>query len=109
MDSRRLLQRICRRHGLAYDEATRLLPILRRAIRSPAEVRDRLLLVIERSLARRSAATARHAPDAVFRDLDDELLVSVAQVLHVWKPTGRGFGTRDLPPDLYPEDDVGGE
>lgn len=109
MDSRRLLQRICRRHGLPYDDATRLLPILRRAIQSPAEVRDRLLQVVERSLARRAGSAGRYPQDAVFRDLDDELLASVAQVLHVWSPSGAAFGTRDLPPDLFPGDEIGGE
>ena len=102
MDTRRLLQRLCRRHGLPFEEAARLLPILRRAVRSPAEVRDRLLQIVERSLARRAPPGVRHAADAVFRDLDDELLLSVAQVLHVWTPAGGAFGTRDLPPDLFP-------
>ena len=101
MDPERLLERLCRRHGVDPGDATRLRPLLERALISSPRVRTRILSLIESHLARRSEAGAPPSADSVERELDEEVLVSVARTLHHWSPSQDPGG--GLPPGLMPE------
>ena len=54
MDARSLLQRMCERHDLPFGEASRLVPLIERALNSPHDVRDRILVLVENNLARKA-------------------------------------------------------
>ena len=103
---------MCRRHGLAFDRAASLLPIVRRALEASDGVRDRLLLMVDTSLAERAPGKGTQNPEALERDLDDEVLMAVSKVLHGWRPSGKmldlGGGLREfLPEDFGPESGAG--
>ncbi|MEZ6005971.1 MAG: hypothetical protein R3F17_10800 [Planctomycetota bacterium] len=94
---------MCDRHRLPYDQAEALLPLIQRALISPDPVRDRILSLVDRNLAKQLHSTSPGSTlAAVDRDLDEEVLLSVAKVLHIWNGGGRptDFG-KDLP-GLFP-------
>ncbi len=103
MDARSLLQRMCARHDLPFTEAARLLPLIERALNSPHHVRDRILVLVENNLARRATGQTARTIEPVQRDLDDEVLCSVARVLHNWTPTSKILDLGKVMPDLFPE------
>jgi hypothetical protein len=102
MDPRRLLDRMCKRHGLQASSAKRLLPLIKRALGSPAKARDRILRLVENNLALRAKQSAFEAPDALYQDLDDEILLSVGNILHAWNPQGPILNLSNLAPDIFP-------
>jgi hypothetical protein len=92
---------MCARHQVPVGEAERLLPLLERALASSSRVRLRVLTHIERALAKRNqGATVRL--EEVEKDLDAEVLVSVARLLHGWSPSQGTLGFGDLPDGLMP-------
>jgi len=103
MDARNLLQRMCDRHALPYMEASRLLPLIERALNSPHHVRDRILVLVENNLARKATGTISRTTQEVQRDLDDEVLVSVARVLHNQTPGPSLLDLGHVLPDLFPD------
>jgi hypothetical protein len=102
MNARRLLQRMCARHQVPVGEAERLLPLLERALASSSRVRLRVLNHIERALAKRNEGTTVRVEE-IERDLDSEVLVSVARLLHRWSPSQNSLGFGDLPEGLMPD------
>jgi hypothetical protein len=101
MDPEKLLRSMCERHGLPSDYGTQLLPLIQRALEAPEEVRDRILTLIDGNLAQ----CARNGVQAgkLFDNLDREVLIAVARVLHHWTPSepmldlGSQQGRLDLP------------
>ena len=85
MNPESTLRSLCERIQVPYSRAERLLPIVRRALESPDEMRERILALVERNL--RSSATDSEAQARLDRDLENEILVAVARVLHDWGPT----------------------
>lgn len=85
MNAENLLRAICERHGLPPDYGVRLLPLIRRALQAPDDVRDRILRLVDGNL--KSCAEGRIDPERLWRDLDSEVLIAVARVLHNWSPT----------------------
>lgn len=103
MDARRLLGRMCARHGLHMQDAIRLLPLIERALLSPHNVRDRILSLVDHNLARKATSQSRQEdPRLVQEDLDEEILFSVARVLHGWTPSPKLLELGRLLPDLFP-------
>jgi len=118
MDARRLLQRMCARHGLALQDAIRLLPLIERALLAPQTVRDRILALVEHNLTRKAegarpgaaqrpgestgAASPSELSGPFQADLDAEILVSVARVLHAWTPSAKLLELGRVLPDLFP-------
>jgi hypothetical protein len=99
---------MCRRHGLTFDRASSLLPIVQRALEASDGARDRLLLMVDSSLAKRSPGSPTEDRDGLKRDVDEEVLIAVSIVLHGWRPSGKmldlGGGLREfLPEDFGPE------
>ena len=86
MNPRRLLERMCARHRLSFQRAVPLLPLVERALVSPARLRDRILALVDANIARR-AGGAVTGVEGLARDVDEEVLSSVAKVLHNWKPS----------------------
>ncbi len=107
MDPNRLLKRMCTRHGLPVAEAEALVPLVQRALASPSEARDRILVLIEDNLARKAGKNVNTETRALFADLDEEVLVSVAGVLSGWKPSKRVTDVGDSLPNLFPGLDLG--
>jgi hypothetical protein len=85
MNAESLLRRMCARLGLPFHLGTRLLPLVERAVKSPDDVRQRLLALVEANLAH---CARDHRQEHSLQDrLDDEVLVAVAKVLHAWSPS----------------------
>jgi hypothetical protein len=62
-----------------------LIPLVRRAMEAPDEVRERILTLVEGNLVQRARGEDGDAKLA--RDLDHEVLIAVAKVLHNWSPS----------------------
>lgn len=86
MDSDRLFNRLCERHGLDPESMADYEPLVARAIASPADVRTRILSMVEDSFARRAGGDPKATLFALERDLDEEVLQAVAKRLHGWSP-----------------------
>ena len=93
---------MCERHGLPYARAARLLPLIERALVSPTRQRDRLLLLVENNLARKARRQPPASLEPAFDDLDAEVLVSVARVLHAWTPPRDLLDLRGVLPEIFP-------
>jgi hypothetical protein len=85
MNAENLLRALCERHGLPPDYGARLLPLVERALQAPEAVRDRILRLVDVNL--KSCAEGRVDHEKLWRDLDQEVLVAVARVLHHWTPS----------------------
>lgn len=85
MTPENLLRSMCERHGLPAEYGQRLLPLVRRAMEAPDEVRERLLALVDGNLATRAQGEPDGAPSE--RDVDHDVLVAVARVLHAWSPS----------------------
>lgn len=85
MNPESTLRSLCERNQVPYSLAERLLPIVRRALESPDETRDRILALVERNL--QQGADGIEGRERLARDLEHEVLVAVARVLHDWAPT----------------------
>lgn len=86
MNPEQLLRTMCARLGLPFRHGTRLLPLVERAVRSPEDVRERLLSLVEANLAH-TAEKGRKDANSLKGKLDDEVLTAVARVLHAWSPS----------------------
>lgn len=78
------LRTLCRRHGVDEGFGRRLLPLLERAQAAPPEVRDRLLGLVEQSLARESER--RRELQEAQTERAERALLNVARALHAWNP-----------------------
>jgi len=76
--SQRMLERLCRRHGVPIATGARLRPLLERAVSSEPAVRRKLVAVVE--------ATLRCEAEAIRRleQTDHRYLIAVAAALHKW-------------------------
>ena len=105
MTPENLLRSMCERHGLPADYGQRLLPLVRRAMEAPDEVRDRILALVDGNLANRSESSeadveeefAKNEQLEAAREADTDILIAVARVLHDWSPSEPTF---DLGPNL---------
>ena len=77
--------------------------MVERALESPAQLRDRLLRLVEENLARRSPKSAAPSLRETTRDLEEEILFSVARILHNWTPSGKILDLSRLLPKLFPD------
>ncbi|MBK7644798.1 MAG: hypothetical protein IPJ19_17450 [Planctomycetes bacterium] len=95
MNPESTLRRLCERNQVPYSYGERLLPIVRRALEAPDATRDRILALVERNLQQRADGAADS--EKLARDLESEILLAVARVLHDWSPSdplldiGKGF------------------
>ncbi|HEV8111217.1 MAG TPA: hypothetical protein VGR31_00425 [Planctomycetota bacterium] len=95
-----LLRKMCLQHGLPPDYAIKLIPVVRRAMESPDEIRERILAMVEGNLAQHAADRVLTPPEA--KDPDDAVLLAVARLMHHWTPSesaldpDSGFGGLDL-------------
>ena len=95
-----LLRRMCLHHRLPPDYAIRLIPVVRRLMSSPEEIRERILAMVEGNLAQHAADRVLTPPEA--KDPDDAVLLAVARLMHHWTPSesaldpDSGFGGLDL-------------
>jgi hypothetical protein len=80
------LRSLCVRHGLPPEYGRTLLPVVRRAMEAPDELRARLLSLIETDLAQR-AGHPRPMPEPVASESERRVLSAVARMLHGWTPS----------------------
>jgi hypothetical protein len=80
-----LVRALCARHGLPPEIGVSYLPLVEKALAAPDDVRDRILGLIEGNLAQR--ATLGTGVEVPWTQLDAELLLAVARVLHNWSPS----------------------
>jgi len=92
---------MCKRHGLAFRQVSRLVPLIQRALMSPEDVRDRILSMVETNLARRASGAPVDPTVKVHQDLDLEVLLSVARVLHGWIPSSKVLELGQVLPNLF--------
>ena len=78
MDARTELERLCTRYAVPLEHGQRLLPLIERALRAPPELRQRILEVVEATLNADAEELSRS------KDLEQRILIAVAQVLHAW-------------------------
>lgn len=90
MEAERLLKELCRRHGIAFEKGTPLLPMVQRALQSPREARIRLLGLVERTL--RFTGDGAYPADLAEAAHDPDVLSAVAKALHDWTPPDEFFG-----------------
>lgn len=93
---------MCHRHRLPLSRALGLLPLVRRALEATDSVRDQILAHVEQQLAQRSGSPGAR-PGSFSDDLDEEVLSSVARILHNWSPSARNLGTGGALPNLFPD------
>jgi len=80
-----LLRTLCEHHSIPYSQGQRLLPLVRRAFEAPSEVRDRILTLVDRNL--REQAQRIPESERLHQTREEEILISVARVLHDWSPS----------------------
>lgn len=85
MNAESLLRALCQRNQVPYSYGERLLPLVRRALEAPEQVRDRILVLVDRNLKDHAQGAVGH--EKLYRDLEEEILVAVARVLHDWTPS----------------------
>jgi hypothetical protein len=79
------LRGLCERNQVPYSRAERLLPIVARALEAPESTRERILALVERNLQQPGGGAA--GQEKLARDLEHEILLAVARVLHGWSPS----------------------
>jgi hypothetical protein len=77
------------------------LPLVRRALEAPVDVRDRILALVEKHVAEKALGLGKEcASEGPRKEREDEMLVAVARVLHGWVPSepliDLGSSLRDL-------------
>ncbi|MFM7282124.1 MAG: hypothetical protein ACKO32_10130 [Planctomycetia bacterium] len=98
-----LLRTLCEQHALPYAQGLRLLPLVRRAFEAPRDVRDRILSLVDRNL--REQAERMPESERLTQNLEDQILMAVARVLHDWSPSeplldiSRRLSDLELPSD----------
>jgi len=79
------LRALCKRNQVPYSDGEPLLPIVRRALQAPDAARDRILALVEDNLRLRGQGVAGREKLAL--DLEQEILLAVARLLHDWSPS----------------------
>ena len=85
MTAEDLLRAMCERNGLPASSGERLLPLVRRALQAPSDVRNRILTLVENNLIKK--AQDQLDSKRLWNEMDNAVLVAVARVLHDWDPS----------------------
>lgn len=85
MNPENVVRALCARHGLPPEAGVPYLSLVEKALAAPDEVRDRLLTLVDGSLAQRAQGIPEES--APRQDADREVLMAVARVLHGWTPS----------------------
>jgi hypothetical protein len=103
MNPENVVRALCARHGLPPEAGAPYISLVEKALAAPDEVRDRLLTLVDGSLAQRAQGIPEDP--AAWKNLDREVLLAVARVLHGWTPStpmldlGSKLGTTDSAPE----------
>ena len=62
-----------------------MLPLVRRALQAPSDVRNRILTLVENNLVKK--AQGKLDSTTLWNEMDNAVLVAVARVLHEWDPS----------------------
>ncbi|MEX1025143.1 MAG: hypothetical protein WD226_08710 [Planctomycetota bacterium] len=95
MDADSLLDDLARRYGVPRAFGRKLRPLVARALTSSPDAKQRILDMIDRSFAQESLRMDEQPTDRErvreLSETDREVLRTVAEILHQWKPPG-GLG-----------------
>jgi len=80
-----LVRALCARHGLPPEAGAAYLPLVQKALTAPDEVRDRILTLVSEGLSQRAQGLT--AVPQVDKEVDREILIAIAKVLHTWAPS----------------------
>jgi hypothetical protein len=85
MNPENVVRALCARHGLPPEAGVPYMSLVEKALAAPDDLRERLLTLVDGSLAQR----AQGIPDdpAMWKEADREVLLAVARVLHGWTPS----------------------
>jgi len=85
MNPENVVRALCARHGLPPEAGAPYMSLVEKALAAPDDVRERLLTLVDGSLAQR----AQGIPEgpALHKEVDREVLMAVARVLHGWSPS----------------------
>ena len=86
MDIDRLLHNLRRQYGVSHKFAQSVRPLLESAARAPADKRNRLRALVERSFAVEARSQGKIRSVKIKNDHPDSLLNTVAELLHGWTP-----------------------
>ncbi len=84
LDPARKLAQLCRRHGLPDGSGESFLPLLERAVGARAELRERVIELVDRQL--RALAEERATARRLAAIRDEACLQALAPLLHAWRP-----------------------
>ena len=103
MNPENVVRALCARHGLPPEAGAPYMSLVEKALAAPGEVRERLLTLVDGSLAQRAQGVPDEPPAA--KETDREVLMAVARVLHAWTPStpmldlGSTLGRSDTAPE----------
>jgi hypothetical protein len=80
-----LVRALCARHGLPPEAGAPYLILVQKALTAPDEVRDRILTLVNEGLSQRAQGLTAVPPAG--QEVDREILVAIAKVLHTWAPS----------------------
>ena len=80
-----------------------MLPLVERALSSPEDVRERILILIDNNLARQAGDELLDPKVNLEEDVGEEVLLSVAKVLHHWVPSAKILDLSMILPKLFPD------
>jgi hypothetical protein len=83
-DPTRKLAQLCRRHGLPDSMGLRFMPLMQRAAKERADLRKRVIELVDRQLGALAAERATARRLAAIRD--EACLKALAPLLHAWRP-----------------------
>lgn len=86
MNPQDVVRALCARHGLPEEAGAPYLDLVTKALVAANDVRDRILKLVDAGLAERARGT--NIGPALPPQVDVEILVAVARVLHNWTPSG---------------------
>jgi len=86
-DPTRKLAQLCRRHGLPDSLGERFLPLMQRAAGARADLRGRVIELVDRQL--RGLAEERATARRLSAIRDEACLQALAPLLHAWQPDRR--------------------
>lgn len=86
MNPEDVVRALCARHGLPAEAGAPYLDLVTKALLAADDVRDRILKLVDAGLSERARGKALGL--TLPPEVDVEILVAVARVLHGWTPSG---------------------
>ena len=86
MDAFHIIDKLCERYGVSLEFGRRIQPLVERAGRVRPDLKVRILEMVERSFVEEARRQKERSPMKNLDPGDRKVLITVAAVLHGWKP-----------------------